>query len=150
MKKTILAVLLLLSISITSFSNEFVTKGKTYGAVGDYKIESADSITINGEQLKSYLITYQNSPLEVTVAIKKQKGCKTFIVLSEQLSVKYVYTKNRFGVEKLDIKKDGYETSDNAMNRTEYYYQKLITSDPNNNIDNVKMIAAYFHALIKS
>jgi len=153
MKNFILTVVLLIAISIASFAKdkEFIAEGKTYSAIGDYKIEMADApAIINGEKLKTYIITYQNSPLEITVAIKEEKKCKSFIVLSQKLNVKYVCNKKFFGVEKLNIKDDGYETSDNSLNQDEYFHQKIITSGNNNELDNTRMIAAYFHALIKS
>jgi len=145
--------LLLVAISIASFAKdkEFIAEGKTYSAVGDYKIEMADAPAIvNGEELKAYVISYQNSPLEITVAIKQEKKCKNFIVLSQKLCVKYVCNKKYFGVEKLNMKDDGYETSDNSLNKEEYYHQRIITSGGNSELDNTRLIAAYFHALIKT
>jgi hypothetical protein len=144
MKRLLFGALLIATFSTASFSREFVAGGKTYSALGDYKIELADkTVTINGEQLKSYIISYQNSPMEVTVVIKKEKKCKDYIVLSDKLSVQYVCNENYFGVEKLEksLEKDGYTTSDEALNRSEYFHQK---------VDNTHLIAAFFPMLIKN
>ena len=152
MKKMIFAALLIVAFSSASFSREFVAGGKTHSALGDYRIEIADNpIAINGEQLKAFIISYQNSPLEVTVAIKKDKKCKKYIVLSDKLSVQYVCNENYFGVEKLDksLENDGYTTSDAAMNRNEYFHQKVLAPGKRGEVENAQLIAAFFPMLIK-
>jgi len=152
MKRLIFAALLIVAFSSASFSREFVIGGKTHSTLGDYKIEMADNpVTINGEQLKAFVISYQNSPLEVTVVIKKDKKCKNYIVLSEKLSVQYVCNENYFGVERLDksLEKDGYSTSDAALNNSEYFHQKVIAPGKRGEVENTQLIAAYFPMLIK-
>ena len=146
------AVLLLIAFSNTTFSREFVTSGKSHTVLGDYKIEIADKpVTLNGEELKAFIISYQNSPMEVTVAIKKDKKCKKYFVLSDKLSVQYVCNENYFGVEKLDksLAKDGLTTSDAAINRSEYFHQKVIAPGKNGEVENTQLIAAFFPMLLK-
>jgi hypothetical protein len=153
MKKILFISLLLAAISSVSFSRELVASGKTYSALGNYKIELADNpVTINGEKLKTYVISYENSPLKVTVGIQKQRKCKNFIVLSDKLSVQYVCTGNYFGVTRFDntYKEEGYSTSDAALNRTEYFHQKVITPEKNGEVENTQLIAAYFPMLINT
>jgi hypothetical protein len=153
MKRIIFAALLLVAFSSASFSREFVVGGKTHSTLGDYKIEIADNpVTINGEEFKAFVISYQDSPLEITVVIRKEKKCKNFIVLSDKLSVQYVCNENYFGVEKLDKKLaiDGYSTSEAALNRSEYFHQKVICSGTGSEIENTQLIAAYFPMLINS
>jgi hypothetical protein len=152
MKRMFFAALLILAFSIASFSREFVAEGKTHSALGDYKIEIADNpVTINGEELKAFVISYQNSPLEVTVVIRKGKKCKNYIVLSDKLSIQYVCNENYFGVEKLDksLEKDGFTTSDAALNRSEYFHQKVLAPGKRGEIENTQLIAAYFPMLLK-
>ena len=152
MKRMFLAALLIVAFSSASFSREFVAGGKTYSALGDYKIEIADnSVTLNGEQLKAYVISYQNSPMEVKVVIRKDKTCKNYIVLSDKLSVQYVCNGDYFGVQKLEksLEKDGFATSDEALNRSEYFHQKLIAQGKQGEIETARLIAAYFPLLIK-
>lgn len=151
MKKLLFAVLLLTVFSSTSFSREFVATGKTHSTFGDYKIEMADKpVTLNGEALKAYVISYQNSTLEVTVVIRKDKKCKNYFVLSDKLSVQYVCNGAFFGVQKLDksLEKEGYTTSEAALNKGEYFHQKLIVSGQTGEIANTQLIAAYFPMLI--
>jgi hypothetical protein len=151
MKKFYFAVLLLVAFSSASFSREFVTGGKTHSALGDYKIEIADNpVTINGEEFKAFVISYQNTPMEVTVVIKKDKKCKKYIVLSDKLSVQYVCNANYFGVEKLDksLEKEGYASSDAVLNRNEYFHQKVLAAGKRGELENTQLIAAYFPMLI--
>ncbi len=152
MKRMLFAVILTVVFSVAAFSREFVASGKTHSALGDYRIEMADNpVTLNGEQLKAYIISYQNSPLELTVVVKKDKKCKNYIVLSDKLSVQYVCNGEYFGVQKLEksLEKEGYTTSDEALNRTEYFHQKLIVQGKQSEVESAQLIAAYFPMLIK-
>lgn len=154
MKRIFLAAALILAISTASFARKFVAEGKTYSALGNYKIEIADNpINLNGKELKAFVISYANTNMEVTVAFEKQrKGGMKYYVLSDNLSILYVCNGNYFGVAKLDkeLEKDGYKTSDAALNRTEYFHQKVISRGGNCDLDNSKLIAAYFPMLINN
>jgi hypothetical protein len=89
--------------------------------------------------------------MEVQVVVRKDKKCKNYIVLSDKLSVQYVCNGDYFGVQKLEnsLKKDGYATSDEALNRSEYFHQKLIAQGKQDEIEATRLIAAYFPLLIK-
>jgi hypothetical protein len=152
MKRMFFAALLIVAFSSASFSREFVASGKTYSALGDYKIKIADNpVALNGDQLRAYVISYQNSPLEVKVVIRKDKECKNYIVLSDKLSVQYVCNGDYFGVQKLEksLEIDGYASSDEALNRNEYFHQKLLAQGKLDEVDAAKLIAAYFPMLIR-
>jgi len=152
MKRMLFAALLIIAISSTALARDFVASGKSFTALGDYKIEKADKpFTMNGEELRTYIISYQNSPMKVTVVISKGKNCQNYLVLSDKLSVQYVCNEYYFGVEKLDKStiKGGYATSDDALNRSEYFRQKLICHGKNGEILNTQLIASYFPVLIK-
>jgi hypothetical protein len=151
MKRMFFAALLFVAFSSVSFSREFVAEGKTYSALGDYKIKLADNpVTINGVQLKAYVISYENSPMEVKVAIMKDKKCKSYIVLSDKLSIKYVCNGDYFGVQKLgkSLEKDGILTSEESLNRSEYFHQRLIAQGKQDEVEATQLIAAYFPMLI--
>jgi len=153
MKRILIAGILIVAFSTASFARELVAEGKTYSALGDYRIEMADNpVIINGAEFKSFLISYQNTSLEVKVAVKKEHNCKRYIVLSDKLCVQYVCNENYFGVERLDksFEKDGYATSDVALDRNEYFHQKVLTSGMSCELDNTRLIAAYFPMLIKN
>ncbi len=149
----ILAAVMMTLITSATFANKIVAEGQTFTALGNYKIELADNpFVMKGEECKSFTISYENSPMEVTVVICKEKNCKKFVVLSDKLSVQYVCNNYYFGVEKLgkDIEAEGYKTSDAALNRAEYFHQKVLGSGQGNELENTQLIAAYFPMLVNN
>lgn len=147
------AAILIVAFSAASFTRDVVVaEGKTHSAMGDYRIETTDdALSLNGEEFKAFVISYQNSPLEVKVAIRDEGKCKKYFVLSDKLSVQYVCNSNYFGVEKLDksFEKEGYSTSDEYLNRSEYFHQKVLAAGKGCEVDNTALIAAYFPMLLK-
>jgi len=142
---------LAIALSTASFARKLVSEGKTYTALGNYKIELADnSVLVKGQECKSYVISYENTPMEVTVIICKDNKCRRYVVLSEKLSVQYVCSKDYFGVEKLGkcFEEEGYATSDAALNRLEYFHQKVLCPGQGSELDNTRLIAAYFPMLL--
>jgi hypothetical protein len=153
MKRIILIAGLILTVSLASYARKLVAEGKTYSPLGNYKIEIDDNyMMINGKQHKPFVITYDNSNLEVRVAVDMDKGKKTYYVISENLSVQYVANRKYFGIEKLspELEKEGFKTSDAALNRVEYFHQKAITTGYSWRRDNTKLIAAYFPMLLNN
>ena len=151
MKKIILLAGLIVAVSLASYARKVVAEGKTYSALGDYKIHLDDkSFTINGKEHLPYVISYENSNIEVRVAIDMDKKGKKYYVISDNLSVQYVSNRKYFGVEKLDkeIEKDGYKTSDTALNRPEYFRQKVITTGSRWKQNKTELVAAYFPMLL--
>jgi hypothetical protein len=151
MKKIIFLVLLTIGFVSATYARELVAEGKTYSALGDYKIEKADNpVVVNGDALKTFVISYQNSPMEVTVVIQKGKKCKNFIVLSDKLSIEYVCNEDYFGVTKLDktLRIEGYTPTEEALNTYEYYHQKVLAPGMRGEIENTQLIAAFFPMLL--
>jgi hypothetical protein len=153
MKRIILTTGLILVISLTSFARKIVAEGKTYSPLGNYRIEmDSKSIMIAGKEHVPYVITYENSDLRVLVAIDMNAKGKKYYVISDNLSVKYVSNRHYFGVERIEkeLEKDGYTTSEAALNRVGYLSQKAITTGQNWRRDNTKLIAAYFPLLLNN
>jgi hypothetical protein len=153
MKRISLTLLMIAAICTTSFARKFVAEGKTYSDLGNYKIEVDDQyMMVNGKSHKPYVITYENSGLELRVAVDMERGRKIYYVLSDVLSVKYVSNRDYFGVERLgkEIEKDGFRTSDSALNREEYFHQKALTTGRSWRKNNTKLIAAYFPMLLNN
>ncbi len=153
MKKMFLVALLIAAFGNASFTRELVAEGKTYSALGDYRVETADNpLILNGDVFKTFVISYQNTPLEVKVAIKKSRNGVRYIVLSDKLCVQYVCNRNYFGVERLDLsfEKEGYKTSNEFLDRNEYFHQKVLTSGQGCELDNTRLIASYFPMLIRN
>jgi hypothetical protein len=153
MKRMILATVLILIIGTVAFARKFVADGKSHTALGNYKIELADNpVTVKGIDCKAYIISYENSPMEVTVVVSKERKCKRYIVLSDKLSVQYVCNADYFGVEKLDksFEQNGYRTSESALNRGEYFHQKVLGPGQKPEIEATHLIAAFFPMLFNS
>jgi hypothetical protein len=153
MKRMLFFALLALFFCSAAHAREFVAEGKTHSALGDYRIEKADKpVVINGEELKAYIISYQNSPMEVTIVIRNGEKCKNYIVLSDRLSVQYVCNENYFGVQKLDssLKFEAFTPTETALNRREYFHQKKLAHGKRGELENTQLIAAYFPMLISN
>ena len=153
MKKIILTAVLISVISTVSFGRKVIAEGGTYSALGDYKIETADNpIQMKGEDCKTFIVSYANTPMEVTIVVCKGRKCKKYVVLSDQLSVQYVCNKYYFGVERLDksFEKEGYKTSDSGLNRVEYFHQKVLGPGQISELDATRTIAAFFPFLLSN
>ncbi len=152
MKRVLLTAVCIAAFCSASLAGKVIAEGKTYSALGDYKIETLDQpAVLNGRELDAFTISYANTNMKVTVAVEKTRKCKKYYVLSDNLSVQYVCNSKYFGVERLDeeLEKEGYTTSNDALNAEQYYHQRVLTSGGNANLDNTKMIAAYFPFLLK-
>jgi hypothetical protein len=150
MKRMIFAPVLIVILSTAALGKKPVAEGKTYSALGDYKIEIADNpVIVKGTDCKTFKISYANTPMDVTVVVCNERKCKKYVVLSDKLSVQYVCNKTYFGVEKLDqsFKEEGYKTSDAVLNREEYFHQKVLGQGQKSEIEAAQLIAAYFPRL---
>ncbi|HUW91594.1 MAG TPA: hypothetical protein VMV74_00400, partial [Bacteroidales bacterium] len=129
-----------------------VAEGATNSPLGKYSIELLEKpLMITGEEMKCFLITYENSPMVVKVIVDKEKRCKNYLAISDGLSVMYTCNGEYFGVNKVGKKyiTAGYFTDDNALDREDYFHQKLLVWGATNEIDAARLIAAYYPALIK-
>ena len=152
MKRMLLAAVLIIAFCTASFGKKIIAEGKTYTALGDYKIETMDQpVVLNGKTLDAFMISYESTGMKVTVAVEKTRKCKNYYVLSDNLSIQYTCNRNYFGVERLtkDLEKEGFKTSNEALNNEQYYHQRVITKGGNTDLDNSKLIAAYFPYLLK-
>lgn len=153
MKRILLISLLIIGTSLAIFARKFVAEGKTWTSLGNYRIEMADNpVTLNGKELKAFIVSYENSKLEVTIAFDKERKGMKYYVLSDALHIMYVCNGISFGVSRLtnELEKEGYKTSDAALNRSEYFHQKVITTGGNCDLENSKLIAVYFPMLINN
>lgn len=153
MKRVIYLAVLIFSISFLVQARTPVLKGKTYCALGDFKIENAaEPFVLNGETLETFDVTYENSPKVIRIAVLKEKKCCRYLVLSDDLSVEYLRNKSYFGVAKHPQKmhRKGLETDMDAMNIGAYYHQKVITRDDSGKSTYLKLIAAYYPQLVRN
>ena len=151
MKRIILGVLLCAAFSALSFG-KVIIRGESNTSFGAYRIEVSDKpVVVAGEELKCYLISYENSPLQVKVLVDKEKKCRNYVVVSDDLSVMYTCNGEYLGVCKLSKKyrNAGLITSDEKLDRSDYFHQKVITQEPTAESDALGLIASYFPELIK-
>jgi len=90
--------------------------------------------------------------MKAIVAVEKSSKCRKYYVLTDNLSIQYVCNGNYFGVARLDkeLEKEGYSTSNNNLDNTEYYHQKVLSCGDNDDLENTKLIAAYFPFLLRN
>ena len=154
MKRLITAAVLIFIFCTVSFAQkQTVAEGKTHSALGTYKIETLDNtVTINGKELKAFTISYENTGMKATVAIDKTFKCKKYYVLTPILSIQYICNGHYFGVERLDkdLAKDGYNTTNDDLDNFQYYHQKVLSRGDNNDLENTKLIAAYYPFLLRN
>ena len=152
--KKVVVVLLLTTILIPSgIAGKFISSGDSFTKLGKYKIEIAESpFILNGNELKTYLITYENSGFTLLVTADKSGDEIKFLTISDALSVQYVSHMTYFGVEKIDPKyvASALKTSDTALNRYEYFRQKAIVSWEVTELGKINLIAAYYPALLNN
>jgi hypothetical protein len=104
MKRIFLGMLLFAAVSALSFG-KVIIRGESHTPFGTFTIEVSDKpVTVDGEELKCYLISYENSPLQVKVLVDKEKNCKNYVVVSDDLSVMYTCNGKYLGVNKLGKK----------------------------------------------
>lgn len=153
MKRVISAAILAFGLFAATYAGKVVAEGQSFTSLGNYRIETADNNSlVKGNECTTFIISYENSPMKVTVAICKDRKCRKYVVLSDKLSVQYVCNANYFGVEKLDkeFEKDGYKTSDSEMNRMEYFHQKVLSPGGRGEIEATQLIASYFPMLLNN
>jgi hypothetical protein len=90
--------------------------------------------------------------MDVTVIVCKEKKCRNYVVLSDKLSIQYTCNNVYFGVERLDksYEKEGYKTTDDHLNRVEYFHQKVLGPGQQPELEATKLIAAYFPFLLNT
>ena len=150
MKTLILTTVLMLTLSFASSAKTIVAKGESNSAFGNYTIEQLDDhMMLNNKELDKYLITYQNTDLKVVVVMDKQKKCKKYYVLTDQLPVQYECNGTYFGIKKLDkaVTATGFDNASEKMNKQEFFNQRVLISGVTNTVEHLSLIASYYPGL---
>jgi hypothetical protein len=151
MKRILLLLVLFAGVAAMSYGR-VVLKGESNTPFGSYTIEVCDRpLNLAGEDLKCYLITYENYPDVVKVYVDKDRRCKNYVVTSDELSVMYTCNGEFFGVNKVGKKYHcvGLKTDDAKLDRSNYFHQKVILrGGPTEELDAAMLIASYYPALI--
>lgn len=152
MKRIMFSLFLLFSLATLSFGR-IIAEGDSFSPLGKFTIETLDEpVMISGDGLQTYLITYSNSPLQLKVIVDKEKKCKNFIVVSDKLSVMYTCNGKYLGVKLLDekYKELGLATDTEALNKSGYFHQRVLTWGTSSEIEVFKLIAIYFPELLEA
>jgi uncharacterized CHY-type Zn-finger protein len=152
MKKIILTAVLILTVYITTMANMVISEGQSNTKFGSYKIVKLEEhFLLDGKELDKYLISYEKPEMKVIVAVDKQKKCKKYYVLTGELAIQYECNGKYFGIKKLDkeIVAKGFSTPSEILNLSEYYSQRVLSSETRATIDHLNLIASYYPGLIK-
>lgn len=151
MKRIILVLVLFAGVAAMSYGR-VIKKGESNTSFGRYTLEVVDQpLTLAGETVKCYLLSYENSPVKVNIYVDNEKNCKNYVVVSDDLAVMYSCNGKIFGVNKVDKKyrTDGIRTDDSQLDRTGYFRQKVISQGVIEEQDAALLIASYFPMLLK-
>lgn len=151
MKRILFALVVFACLTGMSYG-KIIVRGESHTSFGSYTIEVCDQpMMLAGEELKCYLISYDNSPLTVKVFVDKDKKCKNYVVVSDDLAVMYTCNGSFFGVNKVDRKYNpaGISTDDGRLDRSDYFHQKVIAQGQTTDFDATVLIASYFPELIR-
>ncbi|MCU0462656.1 MAG: hypothetical protein MUF36_11705 [Bacteroidales bacterium] len=151
MKRIITTAVLILIICTATFAKKTVAEGKTYTTLGDYRIEKAENpVNINGKECKAFKISYENTPMEVTVIVMKDRKTRKYLVVSDKLSIQYAWNEHYFGVGRIDkaLNSQGFKTTDENLNRAEYFHQRVLGPGLLMDGESTRMIAAFFPLLL--
>ena len=153
MKRLFCFLAAILVLCITGLAKAPVAEGKTYCCLGNYIVDNAvDPITINGEPLKTFTVTYENSDVTVKIGIdRSDRACTRFIVISDELEIQYLCKNNCFGAKRISNAQQigKYSTSELNLDLAEYYHQRVLSSLPMSEVDYLQLISVYFPRLIK-
>lgn len=151
MKRIYFALLLFACMAVASYG-KVIVKGNSNTPFGRYTIEVCDQpMMLAGEALECYLISYDSSPLTIKVFVDKDKRCKNYVVVSDELSVMYTCNGKYFGVNKVakQYGSTGLSTDEDRLDRLDYFHQKVLAQGKTDDFDATRLIAAYFPDLIK-
>lgn len=125
--------------------------GNSLSDFGKYSIEMAETpMILNGEEVKTYELVYENTNRAVQVGVVQEKNCTSFILKTDLFEIEYVCKKNVFGVKKIEKKYAGIGSPENdaVLNRVGYFSQRVITQNPKTETELLGLIACYFPGLI--
>ena len=107
---------------------------------------------IEGSPLRAYYIIYENSPDSILVAIdENEDGSSRFLVISHKLVIEYCNDRNSFGARTVGERfaDEGFSTSDQKLDRQQYFHQRVITRESMTETDYLCLISVYYPKLVK-
>jgi hypothetical protein len=148
---TICVALLSLSANAKIKDGKAMT-GSSLTDFGKYTVmKSNNPMVVNGEELKTYDLMYENTSNAVRVGVLKEKKCKSFIVKSDVFEVQYVCKNGVFGVKKIESRFQDLpkEANEAKLDKVGYYSQRVICQNKKTEDELLGLIACYFPNLVK-
>jgi hypothetical protein len=131
--------------------NSINLKGNSNTSLGNYEIKELPPVDLNGEQMRTFELTYQNAQKSVLIYLDQRANCRDYIVRSKNLEVCYTCKKSSFGAQQLTGKHMKYkpELNELFLAQDELEKQKKI-SEGGLSIDSaLGIIASYYPNLLK-
>ncbi|MFB6317785.1 hypothetical protein [Saccharicrinis sp. FJH54] len=145
--KVRLLVLMVISVTLFSFTTKFPTIVKdTNSELGRFWLKRAvNLIEVEGETLPTYVVHYDNLNKPVYIGVLKEKKCKTYIVRTDEFEVAYTCKKGVFGISYVPRKMAAFpqDYSKDHLNKSNYQKQRIITTKPCSEKEQLCLIAAY-------
>ncbi|MFB6340280.1 hypothetical protein ACE1ET_01085 [Saccharicrinis sp. FJH62] len=139
--------LMVISITLFSFSTKFPTIVKdSHTDLGRYWLKRAvNLIEVEGESLPTYVVHYDNLDKPVYIGVLEEKRCKTYIVRTDGFEVAYTCKNGVLGIKYLPKRLATYtqQYSIEHVNRENYLKQKVITSKPCSEKEQLCLIATF-------
>lgn len=135
-------------VLLSSFTLSATTVvGYSQSDMGKYWLKkAANHMVVDGQEVDTYVIHYDNLETPVYVGIlKPHKDCTEFVVRSDGFEVLYTCRKGKFGIEYVPKKYAtlSQDEARKAINRTNFLYQRVITQTPQSEKNLLKLIACY-------
>lgn len=144
--------MILFAATLFSFSASAATMvGDSNTDLGKYWVKkSVTPVVVNGNELETYVIHYNNLEQPVYVGVLKEKKCVTYIVKSDGIELVYTCKNGKFGIDYMP-KNLATLPSDNVkakINRQKFLYQRVITQTPADKDTHLGLIASYFPEVV--
>lgn len=117
---------------------------------GEFEVAQAqDKMMVNGTEVETYVITYNDLEMPIYVGVYKDKKCEHYIVRTDSFEIEYRCKNGRFGVTYVD--KDyatvNVEAVQKKLNRENFLYQKMIFKGEKTESYKLNLIASYLPEL---
>lgn len=125
--------------------------GNSLTDFGKYTIVNSDNpIVFEGEVLRTYELTYENTNQPIQIGVLCEKKCTSFIVRSDEFEIEYVCNKGVFGVKKMEqrFQELPKEANEAKLNKVSYYSQRVICQKQKSEDELLGLIACYFPNLV--
>ncbi len=140
-------------VSIASFAKNNSTQlsGNSNTDLGNYTISISDKeFSVKGQNLKTYLLDYENGEQPIYVSLNHTDNCRNFIVRSKYFEIQYKCKKDKFGVSYLQSKYTSIDPVANIarIDKSEFARQKIITNIQKTDEELMGLIASYLPILL--